>query len=30
MSVSAGGGNRVAGNGPAVHRLQKELQSNSK
>lgn len=31
ISVSAaGGGNRVAGNGPAVHRLQKELQTNSK
>lgn len=29
ISVSAGGGgNRVAGNGPAVHRLQKALQSN--
>lgn len=29
MSVSAsGGGNRITGNGPAVHRLQKALQSN--
>jgi hypothetical protein len=31
ISVSAsGGGNRIAGNGPAVQRLQKALQSNSK
>jgi hypothetical protein len=27
---ASGGGNRIAGNGPAVQRLQKALQSNSK